>query len=82
MVRRGVCRLGSKGRNIQHPLKYHLRRTVMSSINAVTNDDHRFTPLPEIPLTQVRAAAEHDDEYQKLKQTIVTGFPGTKGELG
>ena len=37
--------------------------------------------MPETPLTQVRAAAEHDDEYQKLKQTIVTGFPGTKGEL-
>ena len=62
-------------------LNHHLRRTVMSAVNAVTSDGARFTPLPETPLTKVRAAAQRDDEYQKLKQTIITGFPGTKGEV-
>ena len=53
----------------------------MSAVNAVTSDGARFTPLPETPLAKVHAAAQRDDEYQKLKQTIITGFPGTKGEV-
>ena len=66
---------------VEEELNHHLRRTVTSTINAVTRDGTRFTPLSDTPLSQVRAAAQHDDEYQKLKATIITGFPGTKGEV-
>ena len=65
----------------EEELNHLLRQTVMRNILAITEEGVRFSPLPDAPLAQVRAAAERDDEYQQLKQTIITGFPGTKGEV-